>query len=67
MIETWRQDLMQRPWRGATNWLVSHGFLFLKESSSVRHQTTGPVGAPLSWVGPFRINHWCTAQADELL
>ena len=26
---TWRQELMQRPWRGAAFWLVPHGLLSL--------------------------------------
>jgi hypothetical protein len=25
--ETWRQELMQRPWRGAAYWLALHGLL----------------------------------------
>jgi hypothetical protein len=24
---TWRQELMQRPWKGAVYWLVHHGLL----------------------------------------
>jgi hypothetical protein len=24
---TWREKLMQRPWKGATYWLVPHGLL----------------------------------------
>jgi hypothetical protein len=27
--ETWRQELMQRPWRGAAFWLAPHGLLSL--------------------------------------
>jgi hypothetical protein len=26
---TWRQELMQRPWKGAVYWLVSYGLLSL--------------------------------------
>jgi hypothetical protein len=26
---TWRQELMQRPWRGAASWLAPHGLLSL--------------------------------------
>lgn len=26
---TWRQELIQRPWRGAAYWLAPHGFLSL--------------------------------------
>jgi hypothetical protein len=26
---TWRQELMQKPWRGAAYWLVPHGLLNL--------------------------------------
>jgi hypothetical protein len=28
-VETWRQELMQRPWRDVTYWLASPGLLSL--------------------------------------
>jgi hypothetical protein len=40
---TWRQELMQRPWRGDASWLAPHGLLscFLIEP-----RTTNPGMAP---------------------
>jgi hypothetical protein len=29
MAETWRQELMQRPWRGAAYWIASPGLISL--------------------------------------
>ena len=42
--ESWRQELMQKPWRGASYWLVPYGLLSL---FSHRSRTTSPGMAPL--------------------
>jgi hypothetical protein len=35
---TWRQELMQRPWRDAAYWLASHGLLSLLSYRTQGHQ-----------------------------
>ena len=35
---TWRQELMQRPWRGAAYWLASPGLLNLLSYRTQDHQ-----------------------------
>ena len=35
---TWRQELMQRPWRGAAYWLAPHGLLSLLSYRNLDHQ-----------------------------
>ena len=35
---TWRQELMQRPWRGAAYWLALHGLLSLLSHRTQGHQ-----------------------------
>jgi hypothetical protein len=37
--ETWRQELMQRPWRGAAYWLAPHGLLGLLSYRTQNHHT----------------------------
>ena len=51
--ETWRQEPMQRSWRGAACWIASHGLLSLL---SYRTRTTSPGMAPstMHWV----LLHW---------
>ena len=36
--ETWRQGLMQRPWKGAAYWLAPHGLLSLLSYRTQDHQ-----------------------------
>ena len=38
---TWRQELMQRPWRSAAYWLAPHGLLNLLSSTTQDHQSRG--------------------------
>jgi hypothetical protein len=60
---TWRQELMQRPWRGAAYWLAPHGLLSLLCYRTQDHQprdTTTHIGLgppslitekmPYSWI-----------------
>ena len=35
---TWKQELMQRPWRGAAYWLVPHGMINLCSYRTQDHQ-----------------------------
>jgi hypothetical protein len=35
---TWRQELMQRPWRGAAYWLAPHGLLSKRKLSSCKRR-----------------------------
>ena len=35
---TWRQELMERPWRNAAYWLAPHGLLSLLSYSTQDHQ-----------------------------
>jgi len=51
---TWRQELMQRPWRGAAYWLALHGLLSLL---SYRTRTTSPGMASPAMGWPSYINH----------
>jgi hypothetical protein len=37
-VGTWRQELMQRPWRDAAYWLAPHGFLSLLSYGAQDHQ-----------------------------
>ena len=39
MAESWRQELMQKPWRGAAYWLASHGLLSLLSYRTQDHQS----------------------------
>jgi len=43
---TWRQELMQKPWRGAAYWLAPHDFLHL-----FSYRTQDP-----QWARPSPIN-----------
>ena len=36
-VGTWRQELMQRPWRGAVYWLAPHDLLSLLSYRSQDH------------------------------
>jgi hypothetical protein len=38
MAETWRQELMQRPWRDAAYWIASPGLLILLSYRTQDHQ-----------------------------
>ena len=51
--ETWRQGLMQRPWKGAAYWLARHGLLSLL---SYRTRTISPEMAPptMGWALPHQ-------------
>ena len=50
-VGTWRQELMQRPWKGAAYWLAPHGFLSLL---SYRSQDHSPGMAPSSHQSPTK-------------
>jgi hypothetical protein len=50
---TWRQELMQKPWRGAAYWLAPHGLFSLLSYRTQDHQSRdGPthngLGPPTS-------------------
>jgi hypothetical protein len=51
---TWRQELLQRPQRGAANWIPLHGLLSLLSYST---RTTCPEVTPLTmhWVLPHQL------------
>ena len=53
MAGSWRQELMQRPWRGAANCLASYGLLSLLSYRTQDHQprdgtTHNRLGLPTS-------------------
>ena len=48
--EFWRQELMQRPWRGAAYWLASHGLLSMLSYKTQDHQ-------PRGWQHAQRVGH----------
>jgi hypothetical protein len=48
---TWRQELMQRPWRDAAYWLVIAQLVFLRE-----HRATSP-GMASPTMGPPTLDH----------
>ena len=50
---TWRQELMQRPWRGAAYWLTSSGLFSLLSYRTQDHQ---PRDGP-THKGPFPLDH----------
>jgi hypothetical protein len=52
MAGSWRQELMQKPWRGAAYWL---GFLGLLSLLSCRTQDYQHRKGTNQWTGPF---HW---------
>jgi hypothetical protein len=60
---TWRQELMQRPWRGSACWLASHGLLSLfsytaqdqKPRSSPIHNRLNLPHQPLIKKMPYRL------------
>jgi hypothetical protein len=52
---TWRQELMQRPWRGTPYWLAPHGLLSLFSYRTQDHQLRK--GTTYQWAGPSPINH----------
>ena len=52
--ETWRQELMQGPWRRAAYWLVPYGLLSLL---SYRTQDCQPRDGTTHWAGPSPIDH----------
>jgi hypothetical protein len=55
---TWRQELMQRPWRGAAYWLASPGLLSLLSYRTLDHQPrdgpthNGMATPTMSWNHP---------------
>ena len=53
--QTWRQELMQRPWRGATYLLALHGLLSLLSYRTQDHCYPG--WHHPQWTGPSFINH----------
>jgi hypothetical protein len=50
-VETWMQELMQKAWRGAAYWLVSHVLLICL---LIEFRTTNPGMAPptVGWALP---------------
>jgi hypothetical protein len=54
---TWRQELMQRPWKSATYWLASPGLLSLLSYSTRDYQPRD--GTTHSGLGPrpFSLDH----------
>ena len=62
--ETWRQELMQKPWRCAAYWLVSHGLLSLLSCRTQDHQ---PRMAPptVGCVLPRQLRKYLTGGAYE--
>jgi hypothetical protein len=50
---TFRQELMQRPWRGAAHWLVHHGLLrlFSDRTQDHQHKMTPPT---VGWALPHQ-------------
>ena len=49
--ESWRQELMQRPWKGAAYWLVSPGLLSLLSSRTPDQQLRNGI-THLDWALP---------------
>jgi hypothetical protein len=47
---SWRQELMQKPWRGAASWLAPHGLLSLLSYRTQDHQLRG--GTTHNGLGP---------------
>ena len=60
-IGTWRQELIQKPWRGAAYWLAPHGLLSLLSYRTQDHQPRdGPTHNgqnPPTMGGASPINH----------
>jgi hypothetical protein len=54
---TWRQKLMQRPWRDAAYWLVSHGLLSLLSYRAQNNQPRAQGWHHLPWARPSLIDH----------
>jgi hypothetical protein len=50
---TWRQELMQRPWRNAAYWLAPHGLLILL-STKPRTTSPGVVPPTMDWALPHQ-------------
>ena len=55
--ETWRQELMQRPWRSAAYWLASPGLLSLLSYRTQGHQPRG--GTTHNGLGPPHLMRKC--------
>ena len=51
---TWRQELMQRPWKDAAYWLAHHG-LFSLLSYRTQDHSLGMAPSTMDWALP----HWC--------
>lgn len=54
-LRTWRQELMQRSWRGGAYWLATCGLLGQLSCNILK--ATSPGMAPPKWAGSFLINH----------
>jgi hypothetical protein len=61
---TWRQELMQRLWGRAADWLTHHGLLSLLLTPS---RTVCPGMAPPQWTGPSYTNHQSRKCHTDLL
>jgi hypothetical protein len=61
---TWRQELMQRPWRGAAYWLASPGLLSLlsyrtqdyQPRDGTTHNGLGPPSLITNWENAFQLD-----------
>jgi hypothetical protein len=53
---TWRQKLMQRPWRDAAYWLAPHGFLNLLSYNTQEYQLKD--GITHNELGLLHINNY---------
>jgi hypothetical protein len=53
---TWRQELMQRPWRGVSYWLALYGLIILLSHRTQNHQPRD--GTPkMGWVLPLSVTN----------
>jgi hypothetical protein len=65
LSSSWRQELMQRPWRGAAYWLTPHDLVSLP--GSVKPRATSPEVTPptMGWTLPHqslikKVPYWPT-------
>ena len=54
MAGTWRQALMQRPWRDAAYWLVLHGLLSLLSYRIQDYQPRVALPTTMDWALPYQ-------------
>ena len=54
-VASWRQDLMQRPWRETVYWVVAPGLLSMLSYGMQDHQPRKEVHSP--WTGPSPLDH----------